>query len=879
MSNFLEMRSTLLKTATHRRLAPIWLVLAVLVGYPTSATAQDTPSPSDGLILPDQSITTRADATSLEVNPAGLGFMRGWQFALGLQQANADYQGINNEGVGAFLAGGTGAFAAGFSAQSIDRNDLGATASSYRKYTFGAAVSTASNLSLGGALNFFGSSNEPQLDDLMSWDLGLMWRPWEHLGFGLRVRDVNQPFFRASEPGARLPNDSLPVRTDLGMALRFWDGRAILDPALGFSSTGTSLYFRPRIAVEPYPGVRVFARTEVDFDLDETNRSTTWNQTVAGLAINTYGLGAETAAIANFGSDNEFTGSTHLISIGSQRTRALAPPNRRWVLINLNGDVAEQPSSGFFTPTVHSFLSVVQKIERLTADPSIEGVVFNIGESGLGYAQLWELRQAIAGLQKADKHTVSVLTNPTFRETYLASAADKLWLIPPAPYAPDGVGISMISYAKTLAKAGIDAEFLRIGRYKSAPESYTFRTPSPEANEQITAYLDGVYDRVTNSLARDRNLSPDTIRQAVDRVPHLPSDAVAQGFADRVIYLDSIQDRLREEFGAHLQLEDRYPESAAADMRWGGLPEVAVVVISGMIVRGESGGTPFINETISGSDTLTRVFGNLRRNPAVRAVVVRIDSPGGSAVASDLIFREIRKLAKEKPVITSMGNVAASGGYYAAAGGDEIFASPLTLTGSIGIFAGKFSISKLADMLGVGNTRIQRGARSGSFSLFEPWTKTQRDGVSKSITYLYKLFIQQVASTRPLSAKQVDAVGRGHIWAGDHAKKHKLVDKIGGLRDAMLRATELAGLSAADVSYRLYPDDVGVFDPGAASVHADMMHQLGVHVFGIEESGQQLNLDTSLGALITHLGRGILMPMLYRDQEALTLLPQVIEVK
>ncbi|AWV90316.1 signal peptide peptidase SppA [Bradymonas sediminis] len=877
MRNILEMRTRLVKPAA-RRAAPLWVALAALLAFPTSALAQEEPTPSDGIIFPDQSITTRADATSLEVNPAGLGFMRGMQFALGLQEPSEDFKGVSNEGVGAFLAGGTGAFAAGFSTQWMSRSDLGYRARDFRKYTFGAGVSTGSNLSLGAALNFFGSSDDAALDELMSWDLGLMWRPSANLGFGVRVRDLNQPYFYTPDPSVRQPGSALPIRADLGVALRFWDGRALLDPAVGFSSTGTSLFFRPRVALEPFPGVRIFARTEFDFDLEPDNTSTTWNQTVAGLSLHTYGVGAETAAIADFSGESKFLGSTHLISVGSQRARELAPPERRWQLVNLNGGIAEQPSSGFLRPTIDSFLSLLLKIEQLTNDPSIEGVVFNVGESGLGYAQIWELRQAIARLRAAGKSTVSVLTNPTFRETYLASAAENLWLLPPAPYGADGVSMSMTSYAALLAKAGIEAEFLRIGRYKSAPESYTFRTPSPEATEQITDYLDGLYAQATDAMAGDRSMSAQAYREAVDAVPHLPSDAVEMGLADNVIYLDSIQERLREEFGGHLRLEDRYPTHPAADMRWGSRPEVAVVVISGMIVRGQSGGTPFLNETVSGSDTLTKVFGKLRRDPNIRAVVLRIDSPGGSAVASDLIFREIRQLAKDKPVIASMGNVAASGGYYAAAGGDEIFATPHTLTGSIGIFAGKFSISKLAGMLGVSSTRLQRGARSDSFSLFHPWDAAQREGVSKSITYLYRLFIEQVASTRPLSVDEVDAVGRGHIWDGERAKQHKLVDRIGGLTDAMHRAAELAGLPADAVDYRLYPDDVGIFDPGATAVHAAMLEKLGADVLGMDSSADQLSLDSAVGGLIQHLGRGILMPLLYHDQEALTLLPVVVEV-
>src|SRR5690554_6172956 len=203
-----------------RRGAAMWVALSLLLAFPAGALAQDQPTPSDGMIFPDQSITTRADATSLEVNPAGLGFMRGMQFALGLQEPSADYRGLETEAVGAFLAGGTGAFAAGFSTQWMRRSDLGMTAADFRKYTFGAGVSTDSNLSLGAALNFFGSGEDPTLDALYSWDLGLMWRPSAHLGFGLRVRDLNQPFLGNPNPDARQLNDSLPIRADLGVALR-----------------------------------------------------------------------------------------------------------------------------------------------------------------------------------------------------------------------------------------------------------------------------------------------------------------------------------------------------------------------------------------------------------------------------------------------------------------------------------------------------------------------------------------------------------------------------------------------------------------------------------------------------------------------------------
>ncbi len=259
----------------------------------------------------------------------------------------------------------------------------------------------------------------------------------------------------------------------------------------------------------------------------------------------------------------------------------------------------------------------------------------------------------------------------------------------------------------------------------------------------------------------------------------------------------------------------------------------------------------------------------------VRAVVVRIDSPGGSAVGSDLIYREMRRLAEKKPVVASMGNIAASGGYYVAAGADEIFATPNTLTGSIGIFAGKFSVSKLADLIGINSTQIERGDRSGLFNLFHPWTEDEKDAVSRSITYLYSLFIQQVARTRPLSAEEVDAVGRGRIWDGVAAENIKLVDQLGGLMDAIRRAEELAGVMPGEVTYELYPKNLGLFDAGSTSVSTKLARSL----LGRENKPVEFAGDSVLAAIVRRIGKGVMLPALYEDGEPLMLLPHVVEIQ
>lgn len=860
----------------------LFISLQTLSG--SSLNAQERLTPTDGLTLPDASITTRSDVTSMVTNPAGLAFMQGIQTGFVLESPTSDYQGVQPEGMGLFIGAGNGVFGFGLGLEGVDRPELGELSSRYRKYTLAAAIGSESNVSFGGAFHFFGSNTDQILNELTSWDIGLMWRASKYLGFGLNLQDLNQPFFhdpQGSSGGSGEPDlSALPMRLSFGAALRLWDGRAELDPALAFSTSGESIYLQPRLSLEPIPGLQVFARTEFDFNVADRGAGTSWNQTVAGLALNMGDMGIESAALAKFSGDNAgMLGSSHLLWLGSQRERALIQNHRRWILVDLLGGVDEQPSSGFFAPTVDSFLSLVLKLERLAADETVEGVVFNIGESGLGYAQVWEVRQAIARLNQAGKKTVSILTNPSFRQTLLASAAADLWLIPPEPYAADGLSTTLISYAQTLAMAGIQAEFMRIGSHKSAPESYTHLEPSDESLAQSEAYLDALYRRSLSALAADRGISSQQISDAVDQTPIFPADALKKGLADRVIYLDMLDEELRRTFGPHVRLERDYPGATPADMRWGSRPEVAVVVISGMIVRGKSGRTPLVNEVITGSDTLTAVFQRLRRDPAVRAVVVRVDSPGGSATASDLIFRELRRLAEHKPVVASMGNVAASGGYYTAAGANEIFATPNTLTGSIGIFAGKFNIARLAELLGVHTTQLSRGEQSGAFGIFQPWSDSQREGVGRTISYLYELFIQQMARTRPLSVEEIDAAGRGRIWDGEAAKTHQLVDEVGGLNDALRRAAALADIAYDEVDYRLYPENLGLFDISASSVQSKKGALESVaELFGLKPSPSAQNTAGALFGALGQLGRGVLLPILYADEEALALLPLVFEV-
>lgn len=849
-----------------------WIVLAAamfaLSTAPTAAFAQDEPTPTEGIALPNESLTGQSDAASLEVNPAGLGFMSTGELSFGWQMASEDLQEVDPSGQGLFVAGGSGTVGAGFGVQWLNRPELGPDLKDYRKYTFGLGISTITNLAFGVALNVFGSTTSERLDDLAAWDVGVQWRPTDTVGVSWRTRDLNRPFLASGE--------ALPHRNAAALLLRFLEGKLQLESEVAFNGRGDSIFVRPRALVEPIRGIRLFARGQVDIETINGVTSSEFGRVIGGLELNTNHFGIQGAGHFDpraGAEDPAMPAQSYRAWVSLNKRPGLAEPGQRWVLVDLSRGIVEQPSATLFGPSEKSFLSLLEDLETMREDPDVEGIVFNVGPNEFGYAQAWEIREAISELRDAGKTTVGVLSAPDFKGTYIASATEHVWLLPTSPYEPSGVGITLESYQGTLQKIGVKAEFLRIGDYKSTPETFTHPEPTDEALEQTNDYLDAIYANVIDGIATDRDLRERDVEKAVDDVPIFPEDAIGRGLVDDVVYLDGLDEKLRDEFGESVRLEEQYREPDYGELRYGGRPQIAVVNVTGSIVRGRSGGAPIIGSQLAGSETLRDTFEALARNPTVRAVVIRVDSGGGSAVASDLIYRGIRRLATKKPVVASMGNVAASGGYYVAAGAEEIFASPNTLTGSIGIFSGKFSIAQLADFIGLNATRLERGEKSGLFDIYEPWTEAERDSVSRSITYLYQLFIQQMARTRPMTADEVDAVGRGRIWHGEAARERELVDRRGGLMDAIDRAEELAKLEPGSAVYRTYPSPSGLVSMAPSSKARQWLEST------VSPRENNPLGDSAAGAFLSRWGRALLLPLVYESEEALMMMPYYIDAK
>lgn len=844
---------------------------ATLFSTPALAQQDVAATPSDGIPLADRSITAQDDAASVEVNPAGLSFMRNAEFQYNLHLATADFERTVDAGHALFLAAGLGGIGVGFGAQALYSPGIGGpdVSGDYRKYTLAAALGDGNTVSVGFGLNLFGSDSSKTLDKLKTLDAGAQLRLNQYVALGLFARDLNSAFLEE--------DIALPVRYGMGGLLRLWDGRIQLDQELGYTQGSRFIDLTSRIVLEFVDGLRIFGRGEFSVTTDQAVAESAVLGVVAGLELSLGSFGVMGGATTQFENGAAISGQSYSVWAANNKKRSLVDINERWILLEMTGGFQDLPSGGLFGSSSQNFTELLVSLDEILADDSIEGVVLNIADPGLGWGQTWEIIDRLEALKKAGKKTVAVLQAASTRSVMIGSSADKLWMTPNIVYEPTGVFGQILNYQQAFEKLGLEAEFLRVRDYKSSPEAYVNAKPSKESLEQTGAYIDMLYKGVITTIATGRGKSEDEVKAMIDSVPLYPDEAVKQGYVDAIIYPDEVKDQLKATFGKKISLKEGFRAAPTSEERWERSPEVAILVISGAIVAGNSGASPLGDGALSGANTVIGSIERLRKDRNVKAVVLRVDSPGGSALASDQIYRELRRLAQKKPVITSMGNIAASGGYYVAAGTEEILATPMTLTGSIGIFAGKFSLGSIGGKYGINITDVPRGERSGAYSLWTPFNEEQRAFVAKYIAYLYRLFLEQVAHTRPLTADEVDLVARGHVWGGKDALDRKLVDRNGGLIQAIRRAEELAGLQPRQARYELYPR-VGA---SLSSVQGTRAYDWvkGWITERTEALEKQNALALPLVKLIESIGTEALYPMLYEQGEALMLPPHVLVIE
>jgi len=488
-------------------------------------------------------------------------------------------------------------------------------------------------------------------------------------------------------------------------------------------------------------------------------------------------------------------------------------PEGSWILLDLEGNYGEDvPRDGLARLVGEhpmSLLDLLLLIRDAGEDPRIAGMVVRIRPLGIGWAKAQDIRDAFLRFQQSGKPLHAYLElelGGGTMEYYVASAARNIH-VPPGAAAPvTGLLAQFVFLGGVWEKLDIDMQVVKIREYKTFGDMLANKEMSPYHREMANSLLDSMYGQLVDAIATQRNLEPAAVRAAIDAGPATPDELRAAGFVDGAEYLDELRTNLLGKDGEFLSAEDYASRGRPLQVPEPVRHRIAVVYGVGPVTTGESRSSPFDGESNMGSDTLVKAFEDAAKDDEVEAIVFRVDSPGGSALASDLIWRATRAAESVKPVIVSMSDVAASGGYYVAAGGRRIFGQPGTITGSIGVVLAKPNVRGLLAKLGINTAELQRGELAGMLSLTESFGPAELRRVNTTMDYVYNLFLDRVASGRSLDKEQVNTIGRGRVWTGAQARENGLVDDLGGFLAAINGAKAAVGVAAEEkVQLVFYP--------------------------------------------------------------------------
>ncbi|MCA9519365.1 MAG: signal peptide peptidase SppA [Myxococcales bacterium] len=820
------------------------LIAATLIGWATPSFAQGANSPTRGVRLLSESVSDSWDASALELNPAGIGFIDGWNFAF----YHATFGEKDGEGDSVFFAARIiGPWTVGFGMQFLRWSQFGGD---YLKLTITNTLNLHRTFAIGFSYNFFVDDKDRDIRKLGSFDVGLIYRPFSWLSLGLAVKDIDTPLFRG-KPLNRFYDVAVGLRPgdeprySLSLGMRIEENAATVDPYLAFR-------------FEPLDGWVLLGQAGLMRRSSRNNFYASF-----GMEFNFSLIGAGAGYQFERMNGKNTHGFTTYFRVSSRAFRTLLRPRQIYPVLELGGGLTEYNRSGLFATKRPTLFAYVHAIHYYRLDKSVAGLVIRLSGGGMGWAQAEEIRNALAAFQKAGKKVVVHIDSTNALGFYLASVADLLTVNPAGGVYLTGLSTTLTFFKGVMSKIGIEADFVRIGKYKSFPETFTRRSPT-EPNKMVrNSLLDGIFGHFLDSVAASRHVSRTRVREALDRGQFLPEELQRYQLIDRALNFDQLGQAIKKRWGGSPVIKTRYPSLRRQPTNWSEPNEIAILVVDGSIVEGRSRTIPLIDQRFTGSASFAKLMAQVRSNRRIKAVVVRVDSGGGSALASDIMHREILLTRKVKPVVVSFGNVAASGAYYLAAGANKIFASRTTITGSIGIFAGKFVFSGLFRWLGIDRVNFKRGRYAQLFSIDKKFDPAERRLVLQKITHFYQIFLRRVATGRRLTTQAVDKVGRGRVWLGSQAKPLGLFDSYGGLWDALMEARRLAGIDKGErIRYRLLPE-LGFWERIKK-------------FFGVKTSPDLGLLGQAQQKVLQLLAPALLQ---YRAYEPLALMPFIIEFR
>lgn len=690
---------------------------------------------------------------AIGINPAGLSYKKGFEMYMDLKEIDLP----DPLGYKYYYSFSCSAYSLGF--RFLKEEDIA--------YSIGSGFDVFKGFSIGYSYNNYGKEKFNTI--------GIMIRPFSFLSAGIK---------------ADIYNDRKIYRGGLGIKL--FSGRMTLAGDFKMFNKIVESYFFT-MAVEPVEGLSFYLHSEIEDDFKE------YREIYAGVEISFGKL--KFSYVSNLGERiNNIRVYRTLLS--KEIYPGLLKAKNKYLEVTLKGKYSEErEKEGFiffkFRPSFYDILSILEKAGK---DSEIEGVVLYFRNPELYPAQAEELRDEILRLRKKNKKVIAYGDYFDERDYYIASACDKIVLSHEGHIFFAGPYVETIYFKKTLEKLGIEAQIERIGKYKSAVEPFLREKMSKENREQVSLFLERIFNKEIKEIAQERGMNRDSLINLIKEEGFFNSDeALKAGLVDKIAFETEIKTLIKEWFEKKVKFvssgkwaKKRYISRDFIDKR----AKIALLIAEGSIVVGESGKNPVpvIGGKMLGSSTMQEILEKIRKDKSIKACVIRVSSPGGSALASEIIWNSIRRLSEEKPVVISMGGIAASGGYYLSCAGSYVFADELTLTGSIGILGGKLAFERFFEKLGITFDRVKIMEHSDAFSWIRPFKEKELEELKEELLWGYKNFVKRVAISRNLKEEYVDSIAQGRIWSGYDAKNIKLVDETGGLMKAIEKARELAGI-------------------------------------------------------------------------------------
>lgn len=584
-------------------------------------------------------------------------------------------------------------------------------------------------------------------------------------------------------------------------------------------------------------------------------------------------------------------GCTLCLPIGSTSAadEKSKPTRENWGHIIIKGAYPEGPQMpGLFGDVTESLSKIITRLEKAGDDKSLTGVILHLKGTKVGWAKLNELREAILKVRKKNKKVYAWIESGMTKDYLIATACDQIVMPESATLILLGLRAEVSFYKNLFDMLDIKPDILRVGEYKSAAEPYTRTKMSEPFREEMSAILDDYFRQITSTISKSRGLNEKQVESAINAGPYMAVDAKKLKLIDHIAYEDQLpalitggnsktevrvikkyaKKRLDTNFSGIAGLIKLMDLLAGIDssQRIGSGPRIAVIYATGAIMSGSSSKGGLLGTNVLGSDTFIKAVNKAAKDEKVKAIVVRVNSPGGSALASDLMWRALEKAGK--PIVVSMGDVAASGGYYISMGANQIFAEPGTLTGSIGVVGGKLAIEGLYNKIGITTSVISRGSNSGTFSTLNGFTDSERVAVTGLLKSIYKQFTEKAASGRKMEYNALEKLARGRVYTGAMAQKIGLVDQLGTLDNAIEYARELGKIPKDQKFEKLIlPKPTSPFEQIFGSVDV--------------QSSQDQNFSKMLNVLSPELAQQLkkldLINLLSREK-ALTLMPYDIQV-